>query len=61
MALSKEGRVRELARLVGITIAEEEVSEVANRFHSLVEELERLKELDLVGVEPEVIFPEEEA
>ena len=60
MALSKEDRVRELARLVGITIAEEEVAEVANRFDSLVQELERLKELDLTGIQPVTIFPEED-
>ena len=61
MALSKEDRVRELARLAGITIAEEEVPEVANRFESLMLELDRLKELDLTDIQPVVIFPEEEA
>ena len=60
MALSKEERVRELAALVGISIAEEELPEVANRFDSLVQELERLKELDLTDIQPVVIFPEEE-
>ena len=59
MALSDEDRVRELARLAGITIAEEEVSEVASQFGSLMQELEQLKELDLSGIQPVAIFPEE--
>ena len=61
MALSKEDRVRELAGLVGITISEEELSEVTNRFDSLVQELDRLKGLDLANIQPVVLFPEEEA
>lgn len=61
MALSSEDRVRELAGLVGITISEDELSEVTNRFDSLVQELERLKELDLADIQPVVLFPEEEA
>ena len=60
MALSKADRVRELARLVGITLIEEEVSEVSNRFESLMLELDRLKELDLSNVQPVTIFPEED-
>ena len=60
MALSKADRVRELARLVGITLIEEEVSEVSNRFESLMLELDRLKELDLSNVQPVNIFPEED-
>ena len=60
MALSSEDRVRELAGLVGITISEDELSEVTNRFNSLVQELERLKELDLADIQPVMLFPEEE-
>lgn len=60
MALSKEERVRELARLVGIPIMEEEVAEVADRFESLMGELDRLTQLDLSAIEPVTIFPEEE-
>ena len=59
MAWSDEDRVRELAQLAGITIEEEEVAEVASRFGSLMQELERLKELDLSDIQPVVIFPEE--
>ena len=59
MAWSKEERIRELARLVGITIAPEEETEVANRFESLIQELARLAELDLADIEPVTIFPEE--
>ena len=60
MAHSNEDQVRELARLVGITVAEEEVAEVASRFDSLMLELERLKEVDLSDIQPVTIFPEEE-
>lgn len=59
MPLSKEDRVRELARLVGIPLQEEEVTEVANRFDSLMLEMDRLKELDLSDIQPVTIFPEE--
>lgn len=59
MAWSKEERIQELARLVGITIAPEEETEVANRFESLIQELARLAELDLADIEPVTIFPEE--
>lgn len=57
--LSDEDRVRELARLAGISIADAEVAEVASRFGSLMLELERLKDLDLSDIQPVVIFPEE--
>jgi Asp-tRNA(Asn)/Glu-tRNA(Gln) amidotransferase C subunit len=57
--LSDEDRVRELARLAGISIADEEVAEVASRFGSLMMELDRLKDLDLSDIQPVVIFPEE--
>src|SRR5262245_959184 len=61
MALSKAERCRELARLVGIPLMEGEVAEVAERFESLVLELERLTQLDLVYIQPVLVFPEEEA
>jgi Asp-tRNA(Asn)/Glu-tRNA(Gln) amidotransferase C subunit len=61
MALSKEERCRELARLVGIPLMEAEVTEVAERFESLMRELERLTQLDLAQVQPVLVFPEEEA
>ena len=53
-------QVRLLARIAGISIAEEEVAEVANRFQSLMQELDRLRELDLSGIQPVTVFPEEE-
>jgi Asp-tRNA(Asn)/Glu-tRNA(Gln) amidotransferase C subunit len=59
MAWSKEERVRELARLVGIVIAPEEETEVADRFESLMKELDHLVSLDLANIEPVTIFPEE--
>jgi hypothetical protein len=60
MALSKEDRVQELARLVGIPIMVSEVAEVADRFDSLIQELDQLTQLDLSDIQPVTIFPEEE-
>jgi DNA repair ATPase RecN len=60
MALSKEDRVRELARLVGIPIMGSEITEVADRFDSLLQELDQLTQLDLSDIQPVTIFPEEE-
>jgi Asp-tRNA(Asn)/Glu-tRNA(Gln) amidotransferase C subunit len=60
MALSKEDRVRELARLVDIPIMESELAEVTDRFDSLLQELARLTQLDLADIQPVTIFPEEE-
>ena len=59
MSTSDEDQVRHLSQLVGITIAEEELAEVTNRFTSLMSELEQLKELDLADIQPVAIFPEE--
>ena len=61
MALSKEERCQELARLVGIPLMEGEVAEVAERFESLMRELERLTQLDLAQIQPVLVFPEEGA
>jgi hypothetical protein len=60
MPLSKEDRVRELARLVDIPIMESELAEVADRLDSLLQELARLTSLDLTDIQPVTIFPEEE-
>ena len=57
--LSGEDRVRELARLSGIQIPEDEVAEVANRFESLMLEMDRLSDLDLSDVQPVAVFPDE--
>ena len=56
--LSDENRVRELARLSGIPIPESEVAEVASRFNSLMQELDRLSDLDLSDIHPVSIFPD---
>ena len=61
MALSKVEQCQELARLVGIPLMEGEVVEVAERFESLMRELERLTQLDLAHIQPVLVFPEEEA
>jgi hypothetical protein len=39
---------------------ESEISEVADRFDGLLQELARLTALDLADIEPVTIFPEEE-
>ncbi len=57
--LSAEDRVRELARLSGIPIPEDEVAEVANRFGSLMLELDKIGDLDLSDIQPVSIFPDE--
>ena len=57
--LTDEARVRELARLSGIPIPEDEVAEVANRFGSLMLELGRISDLDLADIQPVSIFPDE--
>lgn len=59
MAESKRERVMELARLVGITVANDEASEVADRLYSLLRELEALASLDLSVIQPITVFPDE--
>jgi Asp-tRNA(Asn)/Glu-tRNA(Gln) amidotransferase C subunit len=49
-----------LAELVGISIDDSDLPEVANRFGTLMQELDRLRELDLEGLEPVTIFPDTE-
>ena len=58
MAVDKD-TVKELARLAGIEIASDELDEVTNRFDSLMQEMDRLKDLDLANIHPVAIFPEE--
>ena len=57
--LSDEDRVRELARLSGISIPEDEVAEVANRFGSLMLELDKIRDLELSDIQAVSIFPDE--
>lgn len=58
---SPEERVKILADLVGIPIDDSDLPEVANRFASLMQELDRLRDLDLEGIEPVTIFPDPDA
>jgi aspartyl/glutamyl-tRNA(Asn/Gln) amidotransferase C subunit len=51
--------VSELARLAGIEISDDELDEVTNRFSSLIQEMDRLKDLDLTNIHPVAIFPED--
>ena len=53
-----EAQVKMLADLVGIPIDDAELPEIANRFASLMQELDRLRDLDLEGIEPVSIFPD---
>ncbi len=57
--LSGEDLVRELARLSGILIPENEVAEVASRFSSLMLELDKINGLDLSDIQPVSVFPDE--
>ena len=54
-------QVRKMADLVGIPIDDADLPEVANRFASLMQELDRLRDLDLEGIEPVSIFPDADA
>ena len=59
MQLSDVDRVRELAHLSGISIPDDEVEEVANRFGSLMLELDKISDLDLSDLIPVSVFPDE--
>ena len=54
-----DDHIRFLASLSGITISDDEITEVANRFSSLISELDKLRKLDLLDIQPIVIFPED--
>ena len=58
MAVDKN-TVSALANLAGIEIDDEELDEVTSRFDSLIQEMDRLKDLDLADIHPVSIFPEE--
>ena len=53
-------QVRELAKLVGISISDENLPEVANRFLSLMTELNSLTDMDLADIQPVSVFPDED-
>jgi hypothetical protein len=59
MASSKTELVVELGRLAGMTVADDEIGEVANRLNALLRELESLDSLDLSSIQPVTTFPEE--
>ena len=60
MTESMTDQIRGLARLVGISISEEDLPEVANRFLSLMTELNGLTEMDLAEIQPVSVFPDED-
>ena len=59
MTESTTDQVRALASLVGITITEQDLPEVTNRFQSLMAELNTLNDLDLADIQPVPVFPDE--
>ena len=60
MTESMTDQVRGLAKLVGISISDEDLPEVANRFQSLMTELSSLTEIDLADIQPVSVFPDED-
>jgi len=60
MTESMTDQVRGLAKLVGISISEEDLPEVSNRFSSLMTELNGLTEMDLADIQPVSVFPDED-
>ena len=60
MTESMTDQVRGLAMLVGVSISEEDLPEVANRFLSLMTELNGLTEMDLADIQPVSVFPDED-
>ena len=58
MKESPEKRVSELAELLGIHIANEDIFEVANRLDSLIKEMQRLEDIKLPDAPPLIVFPD---
>ena len=52
-------QIRALASLAGISITEQDLREVSNRFQSLITELNTLNELELADIQPVSVFPDE--
>ncbi len=61
MSEAKIQRVRDLARTVGIEVADHDMVEVANRLDCLLGEMATLSGLDLAGIVPFPVFPDEDA
>jgi Asp-tRNA(Asn)/Glu-tRNA(Gln) amidotransferase C subunit len=59
MTESTPDQIRALASLVGISITDQDLPEVTNRFLSLMAELNTLNELDLADIQPVSVFPDE--
>ena len=56
---STPDQIRALASLAGISITEQDLPEVSNRFQSLIAELNTLNELELADIQPVPVFPDE--
>lgn len=59
MSAHKVERVQQLARVIGLEVSDADMTEVANRLDSLLGELESLRSLDLAGITPLPVFPDE--
>lgn len=57
----KEERVQALAAMSGVPVPADLAAEVGDRLASVLSEMEKLTALDLDGIEPVVVFPEENA
>ena len=55
---STPDQIRALASLAGISITEQDLPEVSNRFQSLIAELNTLNELELADIQPVSLFPD---
>lgn len=55
-----EDIVRELARLQGLTIPDEDLQEVSNRFRAMLDAARSIEALDLEGIEPAPVIVERE-
>ena len=56
---STPDQIRALVSLAGISITEQDLPEVSNRFQSLIAELNTLNELELSDIQPVSVFPDE--
>ena len=59
MTETKIERAMKLAQLVGMTVADVELAEVADRFEALLSAMDELASLDLSAIQPITIFPDE--
>jgi len=59
MPQTKEESVQALAAMSGVPVPADLAAEVGDRLASVLREMEKLTAVDLDGIEPVVVFPEE--